>query len=118
MQKKWLIKINFLILSGALFLFLLAFFYYWIRPSEISQRSFDAKKVPLPSSAFAQTKEAYNSIGPPLLDLYFTSPSMRLPDLRNLLIYYGKNGRPDALAELPLLHFGFAGAKTAVSIPV
>ncbi len=41
---------------------------------------------------------------------------MRLPDLRNHLVYYGKNGRPDSEADKQLLHFAVSGTKPTVSI--
>lgn len=42
--------------------------------------------------------------------------TLQLPDLRNHLIYQGKNGRPDAKAERPFLHFTFLNNPTPASI--
>ena len=43
-------------------------------------------------------------------------PAMQLPDLRQQLVYYGKNGRPDAQSQHTLLHFSLNGNKTVSSV--
>lgn len=116
MQKSWLMGANMGVLCGAGVLLLAAFSFYMLRPSTIEQSSFDVQKTQLPKSVFLLNKTAYASIGNPLLELNFVSPSMRLPDLRNQLLFYGKNGRPDATADKQLLHFAMAGSKTTLSI--
>ena len=55
------------------------------------------------------------AIGEPFVHLQFVAPTLQLPDLRNLLVYCGKNGRPDAQLDKPMLHFSFNGLKTVVS---
>src|SRR6202044_3586834 len=101
--------------GGAAVLLLAALSFYSMRPSFITQTSFDVQKTHLPKSAFLLNKKAYEAIGNPLLELNFVPPSMRLPDLRNQLVFYGKNGRPDAGADRQLLHFAMNGSKTTLS---
>lgn len=61
-------------------------------------------------------KEAYQAISGSLLSLQTSPPSVQLPDLRQQLIYYGRNGRPDAQASRVLLHFSIGGNKSMMSI--
>lgn len=103
--------LNLTLVAFCLLLAVGAVFLWLNRPQEITEVELVDKKVPLPKSAFSQSEEAYANIGEPVLSLHFQPPSLRLPDLRNLLIYYGKNGRPDANQGDPLLHFAFLGTK-------
>ena len=61
----------------------------------------------LPKSAFTQSEEAYQAIGPPFLTLNYSPPSLELPDLRTQLAYFGKNVRPDVKGEKQRLQIGF-----------
>lgn len=116
MQKSWLRVANLGVICGAGVLLLAALSFYTMRPSTITQNSFNVQKTSLPKSAFVLNKKAYEAIGNPMLELNFVRPSMRLPDLRNQVVYYGKNGRPDADADKQLLHFAMNGTKTTLSI--
>lgn len=117
MTKKWLGWIN-LCLGGAALLFTVAAAALYIAlPGEIPVPEDVVVQKPIPKNAFAMPKEAYHAIGAPLLTLQFSPLTMQLPDLRQQLIYYGKNGRPDAREESTLLHFGFVNNKATVSLP-
>lgn len=116
MQKNLLMLANFGVVCGAGALLLAAVFFYGMRPSEIEQPAFDVQKAHLPKSAFLLSKKSYETIGNPFIELNFVPPSMRLPDLRNQLVFYGKNGRPDAVAEKQLMHFAMAGTKNTISV--
>lgn len=83
---------------------------------EFNQRNVLSFKNAVPVNFFEQKKEAYEAIGEPVLVLKYVPPQLRLPDLRNLLIYYGRNGRPDAKTETPKMHFSFSGLKTVTSV--
>lgn len=116
MSKKWFTYLNYAI-AGCTGLFILAAVYLeFARYSEISVVDAASIKTSPPKNAFAQPKEAYERIGEPLLGLKFSSHSMMLPDLKKHLVYYGKNGRPDAHSDIPLLHFAFTGNKAPTSI--
>lgn len=117
MIRKWLHFINRVVAGGVGLLLLLSAVLYFSRPAEIMVIN-DVASVGsgLPKGAFTQNREAYDSIGEPLLSLKFSPISVQLPDLRKALLYYGKNGRPDAQADHPLLHFAFMGNKVAASI--
>src|SRR5437016_6936935 len=116
MIRKWLTAINFGVGIAILACFLLGLLFLFVRPSSISISDIPPPKSMLPKRAFTQPKEAYESIGPPFLSLQFSPMSMQLPDLKRYLIYYGRNGRPDAVMENALLHFAFTGNKTVSSV--
>lgn len=98
-------------------IFILASGFLWITgTADIVCSDPEAKQCHLPQGAFTLSTEAYESIGEPLLALESAPPSIQIPDLRTQLIYYGKNGRPDAQAEYVLLHFGINGTKHTASI--
>jgi len=104
MAKKWLSLINVVVGSLGIMLLLAAAVIAISRPSEIPIIDAAVVKNTLPKRSFAQSQEAYNTIGQSLLELKFSPLSIQLPDLRKYLIYYGKNGRPDAISEQTLLH--------------
>lgn len=116
MAKKWLGWINVLIAAAALLLLGGALLFALMRPSEIPTLDVATKKGALPKGAFALPKQAYDAIGEPVLDLKFAPMNQLLPDLKAKLVYYGKNGRPDADPEKPLMHFAFTGNKSPSSV--
>lgn len=105
-------------LLGLITLFLLGTGFLWITgPGEVVCSDPEAKQCELPKGAFTLTADAYEAMNEPvILTLENGPPNIQLPDLRNVLLYYGKNGRPDAQAENTLLHFGFNGTKNNASI--
>lgn len=115
MRKKFIEWINF----GMLALFALTclgtFAFFIVRPSEILPMEVKSEKESLPQNAFAMNPEDYEAIGDPFVHLHFVAPTLQLPDLRALLVYCGKNGRPDAQLDKPVLHFSFNGLKQIVS---
>lgn len=117
MIKKWLSWINIAIAGLAIFLLLVAIWVLFLRPASIPVLDTAAVKTALPKPAFAQPKESYEAIKEPVLSLKFAPMAMQLPDLRKVLIYYGKNGRPDASTDNPMMHFAFTGNKTPTSLP-
>lgn len=116
MIKQWLEWLNYLVAGIAALFVLFAVWFLLMRPSEIYVSDAPPPKTALPKRAFAFPKESYDAIGEPVLSLQFAPMSMQLPDLKRYLIYYGKNGRPDAAAEKPLLHFAFTGNKSISSV--
>jgi hypothetical protein len=116
MIKQWLVWTNYLIVGLSVVLIVMGLFFLFLRPSNIFVSDAPPPKTALPKRAFALPKESYDAVGEPLLTLQFAPMSLQLPDLKRYLIYYGKNGRPDALAEKPLLHFAFTGNKVISSV--
>lgn len=116
MIKQWLGWTNYAIAGAALFLIAIGAFYLISRPSEIPVSDAPPPKTALPKNAFVQSSEAYHAIGEPLLSLQFSPMSMQIPDLKKHLVYYGKNGRPDAIADKTFLHFSFTGNKSVCSV--
>ena len=87
------------------------------RPSHLSHAPHLSKENRVPKNAFELAESAYEQIDSPLLSLQQVFPNMQLPDLRQQLIYYGKNSRPDAQSAHTLLHFYLSGGKGVVSTP-
>lgn len=118
MIDRWLSWLNCTLLGCAL-LFGVAGVVYWLKqPDEITCGNLRSKQCGLPKGAFELADQAYQQAGESLLALQQAPPTMQLPDLRTQLIYYGKNGRPDAQSQHTLLHFSLNGNnKSVVSIP-
>jgi len=115
MIKNWINWINISLSVLAVFFLLLSFGIHLLRPSEIPILALPPEKTSLPKGAFELDKDKYDRIGPPLLTLRFSPIALQLPDLRNYLIYYGRNERPDASPEQSMLHFSFLGSKEIAS---
>lgn len=116
MINRWLTIGNYAIV-GAMALLGIGIGILWLKsPSSIVCSNPKAKQCSLPKSSFEFSADAYQQIGGSLLALQEAPPSLLLPDLRQQLIYYGKNGRPDAQSQHTLLHFSLNGHKTVVSV--
>lgn len=117
MISRWLSWLNCLILGLALFFGLAGVVYWFQQPDKITCSGLQSKDCGLPKGSFELKEEAYLQAGESLLSLQQSPPTLQLPDLRTQLIYYGKNGRPDAQLQHTLLHFAINGAnKSVVSI--
>jgi hypothetical protein len=108
MMRKWFSWINYGIAGFAAFFLLASAGITVTRPSEIALADPTLTKRSLPPGAFAMPKEACDAIGK-TFDLKYSPAKIQLPDLRNQLLYYGQNGRPDAQQERVVLHFAFNG---------
>lgn len=116
MSKRLLIRLNILLALVAAGLLLLGGYFHFIRPAEIPPISVAKEKLPPPKGAFVQPAETYQKIGTPAIKLHTAPITPKLPDLRKVLVYYGKNGRPDAKPEVTQMHFSFMGNKTPSSV--
>lgn len=116
MLKKWLAWVNLFIGGAASALLLTAFLMTILRPDEIDLGREVLTKPALPRGAFAMSKEACDMIGKTALELKCYPMTVQLPDLRKHLVYYGKNGRPDAQKDRAVLHFAFTGNATLSSV--
>lgn len=116
MAKRWFSYVNYAIGGCAGIFLIAALSLQFARFGEISVIDAASIKSQPPKNAFSLSKEAYEHIGEPLLGLKFSPLSTQLPDLKKYLVYYGKNGRPDADSNVPVLHFAFTGNKTPTSI--
>lgn len=102
---------------GVIVLLLLGSLYFSLmRQTAFSFSDHSVRKLEIPQGSFARSPQEYQAIGAPALSLAFSPLSIQLPDLRRYLIYYGKNGRPDAKDERPTLYFSFTGNKTPTSL--
>lgn len=116
MAKKWLHWLNLALLSCLLFIVVAALAMVWLRPTPATPKPPAASSQQLPPHAFQMTSEAYKTLNYEFFHLNREPPTIQLPNLRTVLNYYGKNGRPDADAEKPLLHFGLASGREVFSI--
>jgi len=116
MVKKWLTWINYALIGLIGILLLAAFYYFLTRPTEFTLPDISAKKVEIPKGSFTRPEKDYHAIGTKGLELTFSPLSVQLPDLRRHLVYYGKNSRPDAATDNPVLYFAFNGNKTTESL--
>lgn len=115
-MQKWIGWVN-VGLAAMIGLLLLAAAFFWvIRPSHFEVLDEALPQTGLPSHPFTLTKENYDAIDSPFLETSFKPLSLQLPDLRRYLLYYGKNGRPDANMENSFMHFAFTGNKTPFSV--
>lgn len=105
MAKQWLSWISLGIGSAAALLLAIAMFIFFFRSEEIPLSDSALTKRNLPPCAFAMSKQACDAIGKAAFNLKFAPITLQIPDLKNHITYYGKNGRPDAPTEKPVLHF-------------
>ncbi len=78
---------------------------------QIEWEGSDTVIQPLPKGAFRQEESAYAQINGPAFALNFNPPSEQLPNLKNHILYFGKDWRPDANPEQQLMHFSLNGGK-------
>lgn len=118
MIKRWLIWLSCFSLGTALLLGVAGGVYWFKQADEISCNAICSKECCLPKGAFELPEHAYEQAGEIVLTLQQAPPSLQIPDLKNQIVYYGKNGRPDAQSQYTLLHFAIsANSKETASIP-
>lgn len=108
--------LNLAILGLCLFFAIAAAFVWMLRPSEIFEKPPKVQPANPPHNVFRQPQDVISGLGDMALRCDFHPPTIKIPDLKNILIFYGKNGRPDADQESPQLHFSLSGSKTFASL--
>lgn len=106
---RWIGVANFLLLSllvVATCLFLISF-----KQEEIPVFVPRVEPKELPKSPFASYDEFFPEISNSLLALKWVPPQMQLPDLRQELLFCGKNARPDSLASKASFYFSLKTAQ-------
>lgn len=94
-----------LLLIGLLAVFSTLASFLYIQPT--GEAPLIIPKVPkteLPKNSFSQPDMAYLAIADGPFATKWSAPKMQLPDLREELIYYGKNCRPDIQSEQGQIH--------------
>lgn len=117
-MKKWIFLANFVIAAICL-LFLASFFgikAMQIKESALQQPQIVEKIKAPPSHSFQLGKEAYQEIKSDFLDLNHALPNLSLPDLKNILTYYGVNKRIDADPLAKKLAFSFGDPKQIFTV--
>lgn len=115
MVSRWLPFINRLLCGIIAVLFIGTFIVWLERPSDISAEDVQPRTYAL-KNAFEMPQEAYTAINEPIFPLAYTPPTMQVPDLRQQLVFHGKNGRPDAQLDRTLIHFGFRTGQGIFSV--
>lgn len=116
MVRKWMGWVNYSACGIIALLLLGALYFSLMRQRTFSVQNETIQTLELPKNSFSRTTQEYEAIGAPALSLAFSPLSVQLPDLRRHLIYYGKNGRPDAQDDNQALYFAFTGNKTLTSL--
>ncbi len=118
MTRNVLTLIDLALFGLAALLLLLALFFHFNFSSSLTDFKPINKTRPKPSLFFTQKQQAYDAIESSLLRLVYEPPSVKLPDLRQLLTYYGPNGRPDIVQDQAAMHFSLTDGKSqATSAP-
>lgn len=116
MTGKWLTNLNLGIAALIGVLLVGAFGLFLTRPATVHPESIAKAEALAPKNSFRFKDDAYQAIGNSALSLSFSPLSAQLPDLRRHLIFYGKNGRPDATDTAQALYFAFNGNKALSSL--
>ncbi|MDP1880566.1 MAG: hypothetical protein Q8K60_06475, partial [Parachlamydiaceae bacterium] len=105
MINQWIKWVNVLIIMIAFGICIATGIYWLKKPSHIETSFPTSKELGLPKTAFELPIEAYDEISGPLLSLESQPPALQVPDIKGQLLFYGKNGRPDAQKNYTILHF-------------
>ncbi len=105
-----LISVVNLLLAGIILLASIIFIFSG-KPEPLSVFVPNVTQKELPKSLFAETDEFFQEIGDGLCALKWVPPQMQLPDLRNELQFFGKNGRPDSLPGKSSFHLCLKGSQ-------
>ena len=117
MINQWLKLFNWVIVLLAIMIASVAVYYHFKHSLVIEDKGMKSGRVGLPKTSFEMSSDVYHGIGGPLLGLQDSPPTLQVPDLRSELVYYGKNGRPDAQDGATLLHFAVAShPKNVISV--
>lgn len=108
--------LNLALLGLCLFFAVAAAFVWLIRPGTIEEKQPKIEVPTPPKNVFHQSEEKTSGMGETCFQCQFHPPTIKIPDLKNILIFYGKNGRPDADQEKPQLHFNLPGNKQLATL--
>ncbi len=75
------------------------------------------RKFSLPYS-FQQGSDARRALGPPFIKLEKSDIKFALPDLRNVLVYFGSTVRPDVSESAKVVQMGIRGTSNPIPISV
>lgn len=70
----------------------------------------------LPKSPFSELDEFFQELGENVFNLKWVAPQMQLPDLRQELIFFGKNLRPDAATPQQSFYLGLKGKEEQILV--
>lgn len=93
-------------------------FLSWINIKPVEMPQPPIKKPFILPHSFQQPLEALEAIGKPFTALEKTDIKLSLPDLRNVLIYYGSAVRPDVSESAMTVQMGIRGTTTPTPVTV
>lgn len=96
--------VNYIFAALVLVFFVAAVFVYTTRNQAV-QVPVVAVEWKLSTGSFAPKDKDYNLLGMKSLQLDYSPPKMRIPDLRGVFVFQGINGRPDAADNALFLSF-------------
>ena len=108
----WLDRLTRGLLFGGLLLLFLSGGWFLLRSEPVVPSPKQPIKISLPVPSFAQPVASYDQTG---FSLRYVEPSIQLPDLRQEVVYYGLNERPDAQGKGSLL-IGLKGSPEGRSV--
>lgn len=109
MSRKWMKWINLALGASVIFILMVIGLLRLTMPDGVHVSKKINVSRPLPPAQFAFSSEIYAAMAEKLLNLNFAPPKLELPDLRNVILYYGTNTRPDADQETKPLFLGING---------
>lgn len=108
--------VNFGLIGSIIGLVIAALTFTIQNPKTISLFEPEGNLEGIPKNSFAALGTHIDALGKGILTLDVSPPTMQLPDLRQTLTYYGRNGRPDAPKEKASLHFSTSGSRSLGSV--
>jgi len=100
---RWISVVNCVLLG--LTLLVSAFFLFSAQKEEIPATLPRLELKDLPKSPFSEADDFFSEVGVSLFALKWVAPQMQLPDLRQELLFCGKNARPDSLPGKASFYF-------------
>lgn len=117
MRKSFIWWLNVGLLSGIGFFSLGGMIEQGRRVSQFQQPPL-RERAKHPSKNDFMNKESYTDFGESILRLHYSPLELRLPDLREKLIYYGRNQRPDAQSSELFFSLGSPEEIVTVSLGI
>lgn len=115
-MNRWFLWLSGCLIGGSVLLGV-ATGWFWLKSSSpIKLCNLQSKNCSLPKNSFELPSIAYEQINGDLLALEQTPFKLQIPDLRQQIVYHGKNGRLDSQKNNTLLHFSLNGNKTIFSL--
>jgi len=111
MKREWFEFVSLSIAASAALLFIGGIYNAMSSPEAMEISTTPKAAATVIDSSFKLPQDSYSIIGTSTMELKRGQRRLQLPDLRRVLVYYGKNNRPDADPSKVVMHFAFIGSK-------